>query len=67
MKLALLMAVVLLVSVRNGKQATMSCPRSKFSKQMYYFKYPSITIGLLHSGTKREGVVSKSLPSANVI
>lgn len=36
MKLALLMAVVLLVSVRNGEQAIMSCPKSKYSKQMIF-------------------------------
>ena len=34
MKLVLLMAVVLLVIVRDGEQALMSCPESKYSKQM---------------------------------
>jgi len=37
MKLALLMAVALLVSVHNGGQAIMSCPESKYSKQMIFY------------------------------
>jgi len=38
MKLALLIAVALLVSVRIGEQAViMSCPESKYSKQMIFY------------------------------
>ena len=68
MKLALLMAVVLLVNVRNGEQAIMSCPESKYSKQMILQQMAKqLFTRLLYSGTKREGVLSKYLPSADVI
>ncbi|XP_020624857.1 uncharacterized protein LOC110062330 isoform X2 [Orbicella faveolata] len=37
MKLALLMAVVLLASVRNGEQAIMSCPKSDYALELTDF------------------------------